>query len=82
MVTRELVRAYWGKPLPNGMVMQIEPGDPLPEGHPATGKGMEGGHPTAYICQAGNCSAGFTTAAAISEALTLPPQMRGQQARA
>jgi hypothetical protein len=40
---------------------------------------MEGGQPTAYICQAGACSAGFIAAAALSEAITLPPQMRGQQ---
>ena len=77
--TQDLVRAFWGKPIPNGMVMQIEPGDPLPPGHPATGRGMEGGQPTAYICQAGNCSNGFTSVESISDALTLPPQMRGQQ---
>jgi len=65
--------------MPNGMIMQLEPGDPLPPGHPASGRGMESGQPTAYICQQGNCSNGFTSAAALSEALTLPPQMRGQQ---
>jgi uncharacterized protein YyaL (SSP411 family) len=80
--TQELLRAYWSKPMPNGMVMQVEPGDPLPAGHPASGRGMEGGQPTAYICQAGNCSIGFTADAALSEAITLPPQMRGQQQRA
>jgi uncharacterized protein len=77
--TQELIRAYWNKPLPNGMIIQIEPGEPLPQDHPASGRGMEGGQPTAYICQAGACSAGFTAAAALSEAITLPPQMRGQQ---
>jgi uncharacterized protein YyaL (SSP411 family) len=77
--TQELLRAFWGKPMPNGMVMQVEPGDPLPPGHPASGRGMEGGQPTAYICQAGVCSNAFTSAAALSEALTLPPQMRAQQ---
>ncbi len=80
--TVELIRAFWGKPMPSGMIMQVEPGDPLPPGHPASGRGMEGGQPTAYICQAGNCSIGFTAAAALSEAITLPPQMRGQQQRA
>ena len=79
--TQELIRAYWGKPMPSGMIMQVEPGDPLPPGHPASGRGMEGGQPTAYICQAGNCSTGFTTAAALTEAITLPPQLRGQQQR-
>ena len=61
------------------MVLQIEPGEPLPAQHPAHGRGMEGGQPTAYICQAGACSNGFTTAEALADALTLPPQLRGQQ---
>ncbi|MFO1247211.1 MAG: thioredoxin domain-containing protein [Alphaproteobacteria bacterium] len=77
--TQELIKAVWGKPMPNGMVIQIEPGDPLPEQHPAHGRGMEGGQPTAYICQAGTCSNGITDPAALSDALTLPPQLRGQQ---
>jgi uncharacterized protein YyaL (SSP411 family) len=77
--TQDLIRAYWSKPVPNGMIVQIEPGDPLPEQHPATGRGMEGGQPTAYICQAGNCSNPFTSATELGWALTLPPQMRTQQ---
>lgn len=77
--TQELLRAYWGKPMPNGMVMQIEPGDPLPPGHPASGRGMENAQPTAYICQAGVCSNPITSAAELANALTLPPQLRGQQ---
>jgi uncharacterized protein YyaL (SSP411 family) len=77
--TQELLRAFWGKPMPNGMVLQIEPGDPLPAGHPASGRGMEGGQPTAYICQSGNCSNPFVSAPTLADALTLPPQMRGQQ---
>jgi hypothetical protein len=40
---------------------------------------MEGGQPTAYICQAGNCSTPFTSATELGWALTLPPQMRTQQ---
>ena len=77
--TQELLRAYWGKAMPSGMVMQIEPGDPLPPGHPAQGRGMEGGQPTAYICQAGMCSNPFISATDLANALTLPPQLRGQQ---
>jgi uncharacterized protein YyaL (SSP411 family) len=77
--TQELLRAYWSKPMPSGMVMQVEPGDPLPPGHPATGRGMEGGQPTAYICQAGACSNPITSAVDLANALTLPPQLRGQQ---
>ena len=77
--TQELVRAFWSKPLPNAMLVQIEPGEPLPAQHPAAGRGMEGGHPTAYICQAGSCSNPFTNAAEMAWALTLPPQLRAQQ---
>ncbi|HKY19412.1 MAG TPA: thioredoxin domain-containing protein [Rhizomicrobium sp.] len=77
--TQELVHAYWGKPMPNGMLVQIEPGEALPPDHPATGRGMEGGKPTAYICQAGSCSDPFTSATELSFALTLPPQLREQQ---
>ena len=76
--TQELLRAYWAKPMPNAMVVQIEPGDPLPPGHPASGRGMEGGQPTAYICQQGQCSQPFTSAAELAMAITLPPQLRQQ----
>jgi uncharacterized protein YyaL (SSP411 family) len=76
--TQDLVRAVWGKPMPNGLVVQIEPGDALPPGHPATGRGMLNGQPTAYICQSGNCSDGITSAQQLSEVLTLPAQLRAQ----
>jgi uncharacterized protein YyaL (SSP411 family) len=76
--TQELLRAYWAKPMPNAMVVQMEPGDPLPAGHPAAGRGMEGGQPTAYICQAGQCSQPIVNPADLAMALTLPPQMRQQ----
>ena len=77
--TQELLRAYWSRPMPNAMVLQLEPGEALPAGHPAAGRGMEGGHPTAYICQTGACSQPFTNAADLAMALTLPPQLRQQQ---
>jgi uncharacterized protein YyaL (SSP411 family) len=76
--TQDLMRAVWGKAMPNGLLVQIEPGDPLPEGHPATGRGMLNGQPTAYICQSGNCSDGITSAQQLSEVLTLPAQLRAQ----
>ena len=80
--TQELVRAVWSKPLPNGLVVQIEPGDALPPGHPATGKGMTGGQPTAYIVQLGNVSEGVTDPAQLAYVLTLPVQMRQRSSRA
>ncbi len=78
MRTQELLRVYWSKPMPSAMVMQIEPGDPLPPGHPAAGRGMEGGQPTVYICQQGNCSPPITNPADLAMTLTLPPQLRQQ----
>ncbi len=80
--TQELLRAYWSRPMPNAMVLQLEPGDALPAGHPAAGRGMEGGHPTAYICQTGQCSQAIVNAADLAAALTLPPQLRQQQQQA
>ena len=62
--------------------IQQVPGDALPAGHPAAGRGMEGGHPTAYICQTGQCSQPITNAADLAAALTLPPQLRAQQQQA
>ncbi|HET7084085.1 MAG TPA: thioredoxin domain-containing protein [Rhizomicrobium sp.] len=76
--TQELIRAYWSKALPNAMLVQIEPGDSLPAQHPANGRGMEGGHPTVYICQAGQCSNPITNAQELALTLTLPPQLRAQ----
>ena len=76
--TQELLRAFWGKPVPNGMIVQIEPGDPLPPGHPATGRGMINGQSTIYLCQMGNCSEGITDPAVLSNTLTLPAQLRQQ----
>jgi hypothetical protein len=40
---------------------------------------MLNGLPTAYICQAGNCSDGFTDVETLALALTLPVQLRMQQ---
>ena len=80
--TQELLRAYWSRPMPNAMVLQLEPGEALPAGHPAAGRGMEGGHPTAYICQTGQCSQAIVNAADLAAALTLPPQLRQQQQQA
>jgi len=76
--TQELVRAFWSKTLPNAMLVQIEPGDALPAQHPANGRGMQGGQPTAYICQSGQCSDGIINGGDLALTLTLPPQLRAQ----
>ena len=53
--TQELIRAVWGKALPNRLLYVVESGEALPAGHPAFGKGMENGAPTAYLCQRNTC---------------------------
>ncbi len=72
--TQELIRTVWGKALPNRLLYVVESGEALPAGHPAFGKGMQNGAPTAYLCQRNVCSAPITSAVALSQALTLPPR--------
>jgi uncharacterized protein YyaL (SSP411 family) len=43
--------------LPNLVLQMVEPGRDLPAGHPARGKGMIDGKPTAYVCEGPVCSA-------------------------
>jgi uncharacterized protein len=72
--TQELIRTVWGKALPNRLLYVVESGEALPAGHPAFGKGMQNGAPAAYLCQRNVCSPPFTSAVALSQALTLPPR--------
>ena len=72
--TQELIRTAWGKALPSKLVLVVEPGDVLPEGHPATEAAKQGGAPAAYICQGTYCSPPFTSAVQLSQILTLPRQ--------
>ena len=55
--THELAAAVLGRSLPNRLMVVIAPDQPLPQGHPAHGKTMENGQPTAYVCQRQTCSA-------------------------
>jgi uncharacterized protein YyaL (SSP411 family) len=72
--TRELVSAVLGRSLPNRLLMVVDPAEELPEGHPARGKTMENGQPTAYICQHQNCSAPIANPVTLSQVLQLPPR--------
>ena len=72
--TQELIRTVWGKALPNRLLYVVETGEALPAGHPAFGKGMQNGAPTAYLCQRNVCSPPITSAVTLSQALTLPPR--------
>ncbi len=72
--TQELLKAVWGKSLPNRLVYVVESADALPLSHPAFGKGMQNGAPTAYLCQRNSCSTPITSAVTLSQILTLPPR--------
>ncbi|HWA91286.1 MAG TPA: thioredoxin domain-containing protein [Rhizomicrobium sp.] len=81
--TRELVDAVRGRSLPNKLLTVIAPDQTLPEGHPARGKEMANGQPTAYVCQRNACSAPVTNAVALSQMLQLPqPRQAPPAARA
>lgn len=79
--TRELITAVLGRSLPNRFVMVVDPAEELPQGHPAFGKTMENGQPTAYVCQHQNCSAPIANPVTLSQILQLPPrpQQPGQR---
>ena len=51
-----LSRAVYRVSLPNRVVLRIAPGEALPEGHPAHGKGLLAGRPAAYVCDGPVCS--------------------------
>jgi uncharacterized protein YyaL (SSP411 family) len=70
--THDLVRATMGRSLPNRLLMVVAPGQNLPIGHPADGKIMQDGQPTAYICGGSVCSPPVTSAAVLSHVLQLP----------
>ncbi|MGA7711765.1 MAG: thioredoxin domain-containing protein [Rhizomicrobium sp.] len=72
--THELISAVLGRSLPNRLLQVVEPGEALPETHPAFGKAMENGQPTAFVCQHQNCSAPITNAVTLSQVLQLPPR--------
>ena len=72
--TQELIRAVWGKALPNRLLYVVESGEALPTGHPAFGKGMVNGAPAAYLCSRNTASTPITSAVTLSQVLTLPPR--------
>ncbi|WP_035484950.1 thioredoxin domain-containing protein [Geminicoccus roseus] len=55
--------------LPHRTVQQVADGEGLPPHHPAHGKGMVDGRPTAYVCVAATCTPPITEAAGLAEAL-------------
>ncbi|HEX3943165.1 MAG TPA: thioredoxin domain-containing protein [Rhizomicrobium sp.] len=78
--THDLVAAVMGRSLPNRTLVLADPAQTLNEGHPAYGKKMENGQPTAYVCQRETCSAPITNPVTLSQALQLPAQHAAGQA--
>ena len=54
--TQALARAARKAPIVERLVLQLAPGEALPEGHVAVGKGMVDEQPAAYICDGPVCS--------------------------
>jgi uncharacterized protein len=76
--THELVNAVLGRSLPNRTLLVVNPNEALPEGHPAVGKTMQNGQPTAYVCQRNTCSAPISNPVTLSQVLLLPATVQGQ----
>ena len=55
--------------LPNRVLTQLAPGDALPLGHPAFGKGQQEEKATAYVCVGPVCSLPVTEPDALRVAL-------------
>ena len=64
-----LLRAIRDVSLPNLVLSVVAADDALPEGHPAAGKAMSGGKPTAYVCEGPVCSLPITDPAVLAEDL-------------
>ena len=64
-----LRRAVYQVSLPNRVVLAVKPGEALPSGHPAAGKGLVAGGPAAYVCEGPVCSLPLTDPQALAAAL-------------
>jgi uncharacterized protein YyaL (SSP411 family) len=64
-----LRRAVYSVSLPNRVVITLAPKDALPDGHPASGKGVVDGKPTAYVCEGRVCSLPITDPETLLESL-------------
>ena len=67
--TTALIDVAWKAANMNKLIQHVAPGDALPDGHPATGKGQLDGKATAYVCIGQTCSLPLTDAEALREAL-------------
>jgi uncharacterized protein len=68
-VLTELSRAVYRVSLSNCVVQTMAPGESLPDGHPAHGKGLVDGHAAAYVCEGPVCSLPLADPAALLDRL-------------
>jgi uncharacterized protein YyaL (SSP411 family) len=68
--TDRLLAVIRAQPVPNKLLQVIPSGADLPAYHPATGKEMIEGKPTAYICHGQTCGLPLTDPDALLRALT------------
>jgi uncharacterized protein YyaL (SSP411 family) len=69
--TQALLDVVHASSLPNRVLAVVPDPDALPQGHPAAGKGAQGGRATAYICRGPVCSLPLSDPAALRAALAL-----------
>jgi uncharacterized protein YyaL (SSP411 family) len=67
--TDALLRKIFRTSLPTRVLEVIAPGEPLPETHPAHGKGQVDGLATAYVCRGAVCSLPVTDETALARTL-------------
>ena len=68
--TEALVAEVGNHSLPDRMIVYVRPGQTLPEGHPAAGKGRIDGRPTVYVCRGTWCSLPVTERDRLSALLS------------
>ena len=72
--TQELIRTVWGKAFPGRVLVVVEPGMSLPADHPCADVGMQGGQPTAYVCQGATRAGPIISPVQLGQFITLPQQ--------
>ncbi len=70
--TRALRRVVAEAPLPDRLLMLLDPGMALPDRHPARDKTMVDGCATAYVCIGNRCGLPVTDPGVLAEALSEP----------
>ncbi len=73
--SRDMIAAVHALCLPDRVLQAVAPGETLPEGHPARGKGPAEDGPAAYVCRGTICSLPITSAEELRGALGAGPSL-------